>query len=63
MYKYDLIIGKEYLLAYDEKNPKIVKLLYVDGVGDCDIQFKNNKKDCYHCSYLLEISIDNATKV
>ena len=53
MYIGDVEIGKEYMLNYDK--PKIVKVLDCDEVGDCSIQFKNNKKDVYHCSLLEEI--------
>ena len=53
MYIGDVEIGKEYILNYDK--PKIVKALNCDAVGDCTIQFKNNKKDVYHCSLLEEI--------
>ena len=53
MYIGDVEIGKEYMLNYDK--PKIVKALNCDAVGDCTIQFKNNKKDVYHCSLLEEI--------
>ena len=53
MYIGDVEIGKEYILNYDK--PKIVKVLNCDAVGDCTIQFKNNKKDVYHCSLLEEI--------
>ena len=44
---------EEYIQNYDK--PKIVKALNCDAVGDCTIQFKNNKKDVYHCSLLEEI--------
>ena len=53
MYIGDVEIGKEYMLNYDKT--KIVKVLNCDAVGDCTIQFKNNKKDVYHCSLLEEI--------
>ncbi len=50
MFIMDVEIGKEYILNYDD--PKVVKVLDCDAVGDCTIQFRNNKKDIYHGSLL-----------
>ena len=54
--KWDLVIGKEYVLKYDEQKPKIVKLLAVDNWGDCKLQYKNNHVDVYNYCYLEKIA-------
>lgn len=46
--------GKYYKLTYPNKE-KIVKLIYKFWDGDCEIAFKNGKKDRYHVHWLEPI--------
>lgn len=56
MYIGDIKIGKEYILNDDK--PKIVRLLDYDGIGNCSVLLKNNKKYVCHC-HLLEETTDD----
>jgi hypothetical protein len=53
----DIIVGNEYRLTYPTSNKRkpVITVLSIDLVGDCQVQFKNNKKDSYHCSWLKKI--------
>lgn len=55
MNKHDIIIGNEYELVYDIHNHKKVRVVSIDGLGDCTVQFSNNRKDVYHSTWLQEI--------
>jgi hypothetical protein len=52
MKKWEVVIGETYKLNYPGKEGLICKIVSMDIWGDCDIVFKNGKKDCYHFSCL-----------
>lgn len=51
----NVIVGKKYVLTYNDKRV-VCTVLSIDDVGDCEIKYANGKKDTFHYSWLEKIN-------
>jgi hypothetical protein len=62
MKKDNVDIGKKYKLVYPKSGDVAVKVLHIDNLGDCTIEFENGKRALYSCGWLEELegsTVDN----